>query len=266
MISLEIIYTYYFQGANPLASYDRGSRFVASSPTLMKYRGLAADYDGTLAQDGKVDDATIDALRRARAAGLRLLIVTGRELSDLLTAFPSADRFDLIVAENGAVLYDPSTRAVELLAEPAPPALVQRLKDANVPLFVGGSIVATATPYEHEVMTAIHELGLKWHLVLNSGAVMALPADVTKATGLAAALRRLDLPSREVVGVGDAENDQDLLRYCGFSVAVSNALDGLKGLADFTTAGARGAGVCELIDRLLRGEFDDIEPAARPGR
>ena len=46
----------------------------------MHYLALASDYDGTLATDGRVDNATIAALERLRDSGRRLLLVTGREL------------------------------------------------------------------------------------------------------------------------------------------------------------------------------------------
>jgi hydroxymethylpyrimidine pyrophosphatase-like HAD family hydrolase len=54
--------------------------------------------------------------------------------------------------------------------------------------------------------------------------VMVLPTGVNKGTGLAAALHGLMLSPRNVVGIGDAENDHSFLNLCGCSVAVSNAL------------------------------------------
>jgi len=66
---------------------------------------LATDYDGTLAHDGIVDDATADALVAFRRSGRRLLLVTGRELPDLVRVFPRIDLFDRVVAENGALLF-----------------------------------------------------------------------------------------------------------------------------------------------------------------
>jgi len=221
----------------------------------MTYRALATDYDGTIAHDGVVDEITIDALRRARAAGVQLVLVTGRELYGLAGAFTHADVFDLLVLENGAVLYDPSTRAMQVLAEPAPPALIEALERAQMPLSVGHSIVATVRPHEDAVLKAIRDLRLDWHVIFNKTSVTALPSDVTKASGLAVALRRLEVAPFEVVGVGDAENDQPFLRVCGLSVAVSNALDEVKASADLTTAGAQGAGVRELIARLISGEL-----------
>ena len=153
--------------------------------TNMSFDALAIDYDGTLAHDGIVDPATVEGLHRARHAGLKLVMVTGRELSSLFNTFEYSSLFDAIVAENGALLYHPATTAVELLA-PAPPAsLVERLTKSGVPLSVGHSILATVTPYQHEVLAAIHELQLEWHVIFNKGAVMALPANITKATASA---------------------------------------------------------------------------------
>ena len=58
------------------------------------------------AHDGVVNEVTLNALRRLRAADIRLLLVTGRELPSLSIAFPYLKLFDRIVAENGALLYD----------------------------------------------------------------------------------------------------------------------------------------------------------------
>ena len=66
-------------------------------------RALACDYDGTLAEHDKIAPATLEALQRARAAGMRLLLVTGRTLFELTRVCKHLDVFDAVVAENGAV-------------------------------------------------------------------------------------------------------------------------------------------------------------------
>ena len=76
----------------------------------MRFLALATDYDGTLATRGRVDAIVLPALDRLRASGRKLLLVTGRELHDLLNVFPEAALFDRVVAENGALLYRPSTK------------------------------------------------------------------------------------------------------------------------------------------------------------
>lgn len=222
----------------------------------MIFEALATDYDGTIAHDGVVDALTVNALTRARDAGLKLVMVTGRELTDLFNTFPATDLFHRIVAENGAVLYDPVTRAVEVLGQAPPQPLIDRLE--GIPLSVGHSIVATVEPYEHQVLSAIRDLGLEWHVIFNKGSVMALPADITKATGLVPALQTLQVACERTIGVGDAENDQAFLRACGVSVAVANALPSIKEMVDLVTAGARGFGVTELIDQLLSGDLDHL--------
>jgi hydroxymethylpyrimidine pyrophosphatase-like HAD family hydrolase len=226
----------------------------------MRYLALAVDYDGTIAHDGIVDNLTRDALGRVSPSGRRLLLVTGRDLDELFAAFPHYKIFDRIVAENGALLYDPATKTIRSLAPEPPPSLVAELRRRGVPLSVGRSILATVEPYEHAVLEAIKTLGLEWHVIFNKGSVMALPSAITKATGLAAALDELKITPDQVIGIGDAENDHAFLRYCGLGVAVANALPSLKNNADLVTSGSRGAGVIELIDRLLTDELAAIAP------
>jgi hydroxymethylpyrimidine pyrophosphatase-like HAD family hydrolase len=218
---------------------------------LEDYLAVATDYDGTIAHDGAVNEATVDALRRLRTADVRLLLVTGRELPSLSLAFPHLKLFDRIVAENGALLYDPAHGTTQWLAPSPPPELLDALRSKGVPFSSGRSIVATVEPYEHEVLTAIHDLGLEWHVIFNKGAVMALPSGVTKATGLRPALIELEIPADRTVGVGDAENDRAFLGMCGLAVAVANALPAIKERAHIVTDRPRGEGFTELAQCLL---------------
>ena len=130
---------------------------------------------------------------------------------------------------------------------------------------MGHSIVATVEPHEHAVLAAIQDLGLEWHVIFNKGSVMALPANVTKGSGLGPALDAIGVTADETIGVGDAENDQVFLRMCGLGVAVANALPSVKDIADVVTIGARGDGVTELIDSLLAGRLDSVERRAVSG-
>jgi HAD superfamily hydrolase (TIGR01484 family) len=218
---------------------------------------LATDYDGTLAQNGVVDEATANALIAFRRSGRRLLLVTGRELPDLERVFSRFDLFDRIVAENGALLFEPATKKESPLAPEPPPALVETLRKKGVaPLSVGRSIIATWEPNEKLVLEAIREHGLELQIVFNKGAVMVLPAGVNKASGLKAALDDLGLSAHNVVAVGDAENDHAFLQASGYAAAVANALPAIKDEADLVTQGARGAGVVELIEAVLKNDVD----------
>src|SRR5438132_10663575 len=104
---------------------------------------LATDGDGTLTRGGHMGKATARALERLRASGRKVFLTTGERREDL-ASFPHLELFDLVVAENGAVLHDPATGKEELLAHPPPPALVRALRRKRVtPLKRGRVIIAT---------------------------------------------------------------------------------------------------------------------------
>src|SRR5581483_4594960 len=148
------------------------------------FQALACDYDGTIARDGVVAPATVEALRTLRASGRNLLLVTGRRLDELLCIFNHPELFERIVAENGAVLYRPHTREFLDLSVPPPARFVELLRERGVrPLEIGRVIVATREPQQVAVLEVIRTLGLELQVIFNKGAVMVLPSGVNKATG-----------------------------------------------------------------------------------
>ena len=229
-------------------------------------RAMALDYDDTLAEDGVVEPAVLDGLERLKASGRRLVLVTGREIDDLVRVFPALAVFDRVVGENGAVLYHPETHESIALAAPPREDFIARLRREHVtPLSVGQVIVATRAPHEARVVDAIRALDLNLVVIRNKGAVMVLPAGINKGTGLREALGHLQIPPQDVVGVGDAENDFDLLAACGYGVAVANALPALAQRADMVTRSPGGHGVLELIDGLFASVRTPASPRRKAG-
>jgi HAD superfamily hydrolase (TIGR01484 family) len=225
----------------------------------VRYHVVACDYDGTLALHGRVDAPTVAALDRLRLSGRRLMMVTGRQLRDLLEVCDCIDRFEVVVAENGALLYWPARREEKLLTDPAAEALAERLQARHVtPLSVGRGIIATWEPHQGAVLETIREMGLELHVIFNKGAVMVLPSGVNKASGLKAALWEMGVSAHNVVAIGDAENDHALLCAAECGVAVANALPSLKQNVDLVTSGDHGAGVAEVVDRLLENDLADV--------
>ncbi len=226
----------------------------------MRYFALATDYDGTLASEGIVAPSTLAALKRLKDSGRKPILVTGRQLDDLLQVFPEYPIFDRIVTDNGAVIYSPASRETKALGEPPPPGFIEALRFRGVPLTVGQVIVATVEPYDATVLEVIREQGLELQVIYNKGSVMILPSGLNKRSGLAAALAELGLSRHNTVAVGDAENDHALLGLCELGVAVANAIPALKQRADLTTTLPAGLGVEELIDELLLNDLAGVEP------
>jgi hypothetical protein len=227
----------------------------------MRYLTLCTDYDGTLATEGTVFPETAAALEQLIASGRKPVLVTGRELDQLKTVCPYLHLFDYVVAENGALLYEPKTDTETALGHRPPDSFVAALRARGVErISVGRVIIATWEPWETVVLETIKDHGLELQVIFNKGAVMILPAGVNKASGLAAALKKMGLSAHNAVGIGDAENDHALLALCECGVATANALPTLKESADFVTTGERGAGVTEVIQGLLKDDLASHEP------
>jgi HAD superfamily hydrolase (TIGR01484 family) len=221
---------------------------------------LACDYDGTVADEGRLAPATAAALGRVRDSGRKVMLVTGRMLPDLRHVCPQADDlFDAVVAENGGVLYVPGRREVKVLGDAPEARLVDALRRRGVPFDLGSAILATTEPFAQATLEAVRETGVERTLVFNKGALMLLPAGVTKGTGLEAALASMDLSMHNVVAVGDAENDHAFLALSEFAVAVADAVPALRDRADYVAPEPASRGVIHLIDTHV---LDDMRTLA----
>jgi HAD superfamily hydrolase (TIGR01484 family) len=233
---------------------------LENSGIVMRYFALSCDYDGTLALNGQVGEEVTEALKRVRESGRKLILVTGRELDHLQEIYSHLELFDWVVAENGALLYQPVAREERMLGERPPAEFIRKLSERGVePLSVGRVIVATWHPHENTVLQTIRDFGLELQVIFNKGAVMVLPSGMNKATGLKAALLEMGLSPHNTVGIGDAENDHAFLSLCHCAVAVSNALPTVKQRADLVTERDHGAGVIELIDLLLASDLSQLD-------
>lgn len=242
------------------------------------FKAVAIDFDGTLAEGSPPSRSVLAAVRLARDLGLRLLLVTGRTLVDLRQAFPDVhDHFDLTVAENGAILR--VAEGHRRLARPVDPELANALQRRGIPFQMGEVILACDAVHDAAVFEEIRRLDLDCQLIRNRGALMAVPAGVTKASGLGAGLRELGLSAHSAIAIGDAENDLAMLESCELGVAVANSIPVVRQRADLVLDLGDGQGITTFLDgpivhgkqlihperwRVRLGMFDDGEPATLP--
>jgi hydroxymethylpyrimidine pyrophosphatase-like HAD family hydrolase len=223
---------------------------------VMRHRVLACDYDGTLATEGVCSDQTVEALQRVAAAGVRLVLVTGRTREELEDVFDPGTLFEAIVVENGAVVIDVTTGKEELLAPKIPARLVTEFERTGVtPLVVGRVLCSTAWSQQPKLSAAIAKVGVDRQVVRNRDSAMVLPAGISKRTGLEVALRDLGESPSATVAVGDGENDVALFAVAGVSVAVANAVDVLKTRADVVLSEANGRGIQSLAAAIVAGDL-----------
>ena len=75
--------------------------------------------------------------------------------------------------------------------------------------------------------------------------------DVSKGAGLAFVADRLGFTAAGTVGVGDGENDRELLDWAGYGVAVANAHDDILARADLVVPDVEHEGVADLFEAYL---------------
>jgi hydroxymethylpyrimidine pyrophosphatase-like HAD family hydrolase len=228
----------------------------------MRFRVLACDYDRTLATAAAATDEALAALRSVARSGRRLVMVTGRTMAELLDVFTEFSVFDVIIVENGALLVRPETGEQRPLAEPIPARLLRELRDRGVEhLVVGTVICATSATNFGLIHEVVQELGLgDLGLIVNRDSLMVTPPGINKGSGLRAAVAELGEVLAATVAVGDGENDLPLIGEAGVGVAVANAVDQLKSLADFVLDEPNGAGIVTLCKSLVDDDLASLLP------
>jgi len=197
----------------------------------LKFSVLALDYDGTIARDGILDRHVKDAIVEVRARGIAVIVVTGRILSDLQRVAGDLHFADAVVAENGAVLAFPNGHSW-LIGRPPEALFVDELRRRGVAFTAGQCLLEMDAALAPQILGVIRELELPFVLLFNRSRLMVLPQGISKATGLRHALTVLRLSAHNAIGVGDAENDHDLLAACEIGVAVSWGSPTLQRTAD----------------------------------
>lgn len=229
----------------------------------MTFKALACDYDGTLASHDRIGEEALAALARARAAGLRLILVTGRTFFELIRVCEPLDLFDTVVAENGGVLYFPTTGVMRDQAPPPPPRLLAELDRRGVTFQAGRVVVGTWRSEEERVRLVLADLGVSMEIVYNRAALMLLPPGVSKGVGVGLAIRALGLSFHDVLALGDAENDLDFFEACGWTASPINAVPELKDRADWIFPGENGTAIAQAITGPI---LSGLLPVARSRR
>jgi hypothetical protein len=146
---------------------------------LVKFAGLALDYDGTIAVDGVLDPSVRLAIGEARQQGIAVILVTGRRLADLHHVAGDLTCFDVIVGENGAVIEFPVTGRHVVMAHPPSTAfgnVARQLDGAGADAIVlfnrfyrPDIDTATMRPFPHVEFSTSAELllRLRWLAILH---------------------------------------------------------------------------------------------------
>lgn len=224
----------------------------------MSIRAVVLDCNGVVTGRGEkyASADTILAMDQLLAAGVMIIMDTGRNSSYLLTAFGPrrlTPPFTLAVTENGCVFFDPTNNVAHPLTSLRSPLLDTALFNQEGPdgvtveripskdTFRGVSAISVPVRYAADVDAALAELeaqrpGVTATLTIsrNEDNIIFTPQGIDKGSGLREVLSRLGLDSSEVVGIGAGATDVPFLQACGTRILVANAdFDAMiPGLAD----------------------------------
>ena len=212
----------------------------------MKFGVLALDYDGTIARDGVLDPEVRAAIADVRKHGIAVVIVTGRILSELEQVAGDLHFVDAVVGENGAVMWFANGHTRQL-AYSTSTSFLHELSRRGLAFKAGQCVVELDAGAAQQVLAIIRELELPLVLLFNRGRLMVLPQAVSKGAGLREALTTLRLSVHNAIGIGDAENDHDLLAACELGVAVSWGSRLLQEAADEVLQGEGPTAVAAYI-------------------
>lgn len=232
------------------------------------------DFDGTLYSHytNCIPASCVEALNELHKKGIKVFLCSGRSLFELSYFDLSMIHVDGMIANNGQLIYDENNNIIykHPFEGKLKELIIDKFNQKKVPIFINSgkmnftnyindkviqtqndinSPVPPIKEYEGEdifMCSAFYSnpddwddlLGLKeyanityWH----DGAVDIIPNDINKAKGIEIVLNYYGLSKQEAIGVGDSENDVNMLKYCNIGIAVGNGTDEAKKAADYIT-------------------------------
>ena len=114
------------------------------------------------------------------------------------------------------------------------------------------NIYHTSTDSRRKTEERIKQSGLAVSMVYSEFSSLEVSAQgVNKGTGLKKLCQHLGLSIEETIAVGDADNDTDILKTAGLAVAMGNAKDSIKAIADVVVSDCDHNGCVEVIQNYL---------------
>lgn len=214
---------------------------------------IVTDYDRTITDDRLVlYQPAIDALKKLKERGVKILIASGRQLNFLAEQLGRIGLFDAFVAENGAILHFPYFEITVSLGGDTS-RIKAIFRNSSFEVEEGEVLISVKRAFEEEVKKMIRDAGIKAELHFNRDSIMVLPEGVNKAVGVKEALTKLGLLNVALVCIGDAENDVPLFEMADLRVATENALPEVKERADVVCKGSSGLGVARFLIDMEAG-------------
>lgn len=248
-------------------------------------KAIVCDLDGTLLNSKKrISKENIEILNQKQQQGIKIYIATGRgaETFNLIRGV----NVDGIVLNNGMrVYYNNCQIYKETLEREKLKVFCNEVKKLGIKLGVykqieenipeeinddvldGGVFLYDGLPAQFDKLFVELEncknkeyiekkLPDEYYIIYTRDQyAFIMPRRVSKYTGVGKLLHRDGLDMSQVLVFGDDENDMDLIKESGIGIAMGNALEKIKGVADFVTKSNDENGIEYMIKNLKVGEW-----------
>ncbi|WP_030319431.1 HAD family hydrolase [Streptomyces sp. NRRL B-3229] len=227
-------------GAAHIVVTGRGVRWTRHILDDLGYQGLAVCGQGSQVYDAGRHRLLTSVTLDRQLAAVALAKIEAEVGPLFLAASRSGVDGDVLVgpgyALTGALPATPFTDVSDLWAEPLGKIYVQHpeLTDdelAETAVRAAGGFVSVA--------------------MAGQGIVELLPLGLSKATGLSLAARRLGLKAADTIAFGDMPNDIPMFAWASYGVAMADAHEELKAVADEVTSSNEEDGIAVVLERML---------------
>lgn len=248
-------------------------------------RAAFFDIDGTLLshKTRQIPPSARKALQALKQAGILCVVATGRMLREM-DRLPMGDvSFDAYITMNGQRTLDENRQhldsmpfegaakeyALELFRKQEIPVILveedrlylnfenQRVIDVQTSIssrvppvgtYDGATLYQVCvyvTPDERQVLEPLRDICdiTRWH----PGAVDLIAKGGGKRTAILRLLDKMGIFPEEIIAFGDGENDMGMLQLAGIGVAMGNAEEKVKEIADYVTADIDKDGIAKAL-------------------
>lgn len=222
---------------------------------------LLLDLDGTLTEDRNstaIDIDAINAIRTLQNNGIKVGLVSGNSYPVLRGLYTYLNLNGGFVAENGCIVFfeEQKYRVCKIMDKNILNEFkfLFKLKDTWQNDYRECDFGFTPAILTDAMVEWAKNMGL---YIRSSGyAVHIAYKPAGKGVGVKKLLELQGLRKEEVAAIGDSLTDVEFFNEVGLKVAVGNADEELKSIADFITTNKSGKGVKEFVTKLLRGEIN----------
>jgi HAD superfamily hydrolase (TIGR01484 family) len=227
-------------GAVHIVVTGRGARWTRHVLDDLGYDGLAVCAQGAQVYHAGEHRLLTSVTLDRQLAGVALAKIEAEVGPLYLAASRDGLDGDVMVgpgyAVTGALPSTPFTDASDLWAAPLNKIYIQhpKLSDdelAQAAVRAAGGFVSVA--------------------MAGQGIVELLPLGLSKATGLSLAARRLGVKAADTIAFGDMPNDLPMFAWASYGVAMADAHEELKAVADEVTSSNEEDGIAVVLERLL---------------